>query len=380
MLKRMKKLLALAGLTASLFLPAGITAFAADLGGNCCADLEERVAELEATSAKKGNKKVSVTVYGTVNYGVMWSTLDTGPLNKTAIVSPAHDPSRFGFAGQGKINTETQAGFVFEFEVKSNFVSGALNVLGDPWVQTRKASVWIESKTLGRLTLGKDSQATDGLSEITVANTRVAAPMLRVSPLEYYTIVDPVGISGTRTELVRYDTAAIAGFTGSASWASDKTWDAALRFAKEVGGFQIAAGVGMREQGDGLNLLSLTAPDTRFYLGSASIKHMGSGLFANGAYSTFKGTTLLQGTDQQAWAIQAGIEKNFFGPGATTAFGEFQQIDRQSTDAIKFWGLGLVQSFDAASIDLYANWRSYEANSLSASRDDVFMSGMRIKF
>ena len=37
---------------------------AADLGGDCCADLEERVAELEATTARKGNKKVSVIIYG----------------------------------------------------------------------------------------------------------------------------------------------------------------------------------------------------------------------------------------------------------------------------------------------------------------------------
>ena len=36
----------------------------ADLGGDCCADLEERVAELEATTVRKGNKKVSVTLYG----------------------------------------------------------------------------------------------------------------------------------------------------------------------------------------------------------------------------------------------------------------------------------------------------------------------------
>ncbi len=32
---------------------------AADLGGDCCADLEERIAELEATTARKGNRKVS---------------------------------------------------------------------------------------------------------------------------------------------------------------------------------------------------------------------------------------------------------------------------------------------------------------------------------
>ena len=45
---------------------------AADLGGDCCADLEERVAELEATTARKGNKKVSVQIYGKVNYATMW--------------------------------------------------------------------------------------------------------------------------------------------------------------------------------------------------------------------------------------------------------------------------------------------------------------------
>src|SRR3990172_7287532 len=37
---------------------------ASDLGGDCCADLEERVAELEATTARKGNRKVSLTISG----------------------------------------------------------------------------------------------------------------------------------------------------------------------------------------------------------------------------------------------------------------------------------------------------------------------------
>ena len=44
---------------------------AADLGGDCCADLEERVAELEATTARKGNRKVSLTVSGQVATAVM---------------------------------------------------------------------------------------------------------------------------------------------------------------------------------------------------------------------------------------------------------------------------------------------------------------------
>ena len=60
------------GIHSRLLIAAGVTLFvgalshapaarAADLGGDCCADLEERVAELEATTVRKGNKKVSVT-------------------------------------------------------------------------------------------------------------------------------------------------------------------------------------------------------------------------------------------------------------------------------------------------------------------------------
>ena len=45
---------------------------AADLGGDCCADLEERVADLEATTARKGNRKVSLKIYGQVNRAMMW--------------------------------------------------------------------------------------------------------------------------------------------------------------------------------------------------------------------------------------------------------------------------------------------------------------------
>src|SRR3954452_17826459 len=56
--------LALVGVFASVLSTA--PALAADLGGDCCADLEERIAELEATTARKGNRKVSLTISGYV--------------------------------------------------------------------------------------------------------------------------------------------------------------------------------------------------------------------------------------------------------------------------------------------------------------------------
>src|SRR5688500_11445963 len=53
-------------------------------GGSCCADLEERVAELEATTARKGNRKVSLTISGQVTTQLMaW---DNGIDSDTYIV------------------------------------------------------------------------------------------------------------------------------------------------------------------------------------------------------------------------------------------------------------------------------------------------------
>ena len=57
-----------AGLLAGAYMVTG-KAKAADLGGNCCADLEERIAELEATTARKGNRKVTLTISGEVSKG-----------------------------------------------------------------------------------------------------------------------------------------------------------------------------------------------------------------------------------------------------------------------------------------------------------------------
>ena len=65
----------LSALMAAGLVAGGLTtsgASAADLGGNCCADLEERIAELEATTARKGNRKVSLTVSGWVGQQVTW--------------------------------------------------------------------------------------------------------------------------------------------------------------------------------------------------------------------------------------------------------------------------------------------------------------------
>ena len=73
---------------------------AADLGGDCCSDLEERVAELEATTVRKGNKKVSVTLYGQLNRAVLW--WDDHVESNTYSVDNNYESSRFGLKRFGQ--------------------------------------------------------------------------------------------------------------------------------------------------------------------------------------------------------------------------------------------------------------------------------------
>ena len=78
------------------------SASAADLGGNCCADLEERIAQLEATTARKGNRKVSLTISGWVGEQVMW--WDDGAEQNVYVVGLGSTlASHFKFTGQATI-------------------------------------------------------------------------------------------------------------------------------------------------------------------------------------------------------------------------------------------------------------------------------------
>src|SRR5450432_2753104 len=52
---------------------------AADLGGDCCADLEKRVADLEATTVTKGNRKVSLQISGRMAYTVTYFMDNSSP-------------------------------------------------------------------------------------------------------------------------------------------------------------------------------------------------------------------------------------------------------------------------------------------------------------
>lgn len=444
MFRGMGKKSAVAGfalLAASAF---GGAANAADLGGGCCADLEERVAELEATTARKGNRVVSLEISGQVNQALLaW---DDGVDSDAYVVTPT-GASYFAFKGEGKISDELKAGYFMQmfvwgegqFQVDQS-TDDALGGFTDAITLAHNA-MYIDHAKLGRVWLGHTSGATDFIQSINLAQSvavRGSSGQLyngafvprnaETGAARGYRFNDIYGNAasnapgeGHRYDLVKYESPSIAGFKISAAWGEDNFWDAAIRYAGLWGGrVKAAGGIGYGSFSDatstdnGCTGTATTPAGTTVnvdvdchQLGlSGGLMDVPTGLFVHVAYGIKTDERLEDlGDDGESstFYVQAGIEKNWFGVGPTTLFAEYQTFDAgfnagsansvgpvaaESFDSAEaeIWGLGVVQNFASAATDIYLSFRNISSESTSGgvtTENEDFqevLAGAKIKF
>jgi hypothetical protein len=402
---------------------------AADLGGNCCADLEERVAELEATTARKGNRKVSLTLSGYVSHSVMaW---DDGKLNDVYIGDGGAISSRFRFQGTAKINPSMSAGFLYEFGVNDNalgkMTQGAGgDDLGGAFL-LRDSTVWLRHNGVGMVKIGFGSTATDNLILVDLSNASViASPDVGLFNGSFQVRAggsltgltwgqganSGVSFDTARRNHVLYETPSLAGFTVQAAVGENNFWDVALRYAGEFGGFRMAGGIGhsVDEETPTFGPLSLTAAKLTDTKGSASVMHMNSGLFLSGAagmretdWSASFGGWTATAKDSHFWHLTGGIQKNWLGFGATTLYAEYHQatdmlgyeakkgLNSASTEStLNMLGFGIVQKIDAADMDLFLAYKAFSGDAsykygksgggIDANDFTAVIGGARINF
>jgi predicted porin len=380
---------------AGLLLGAAMTpAKAADLGGGCCADLEERVAELEATTARKGNRVVSLQVYGQVNKALL--IFDDGVDSDAFVVDNDASGSRIGFTGSAKFKPGWSAGYLMELDIQDS-ASDKVTQDNDEGIENEIAIrynyVYIESETLGRISLGQASTATDGVNEVVLGNSLKNSDLHHGSSLEIQGLglqlkEIAANLDGGRDDVVRYDSPSIYGFIVSASWGDNDYADVALRFKKEWNSIRVAAAIGY--QWDSSNDSS---PDDDFETlsGSVSVMHVPTGIY--GAFAA--GNREVEGTEEDAtfWYAQLGIEKKFLPYGSTTIYADYGQYDdfaanlglAESSEATR-WGLGIVQKIDSAAMELYAQatfWDTeadFGEGTVDGEDLTTVMIGSRIKF
>jgi len=396
---------------AGMLLGAAVTpAKAADLGGGCCGDLEERVAELEATTARKGNRVVSLQVYGQVNKGLLiW---DDGVDSDAFIVDNDASGSRVGFTGKATLKPGWSAGYLIELDIQdsaSDKVSQGKNG-DDPDVNNggfggndydqseiviRYNNFYVESERLGRITLGQGSSAADGASEVVLGNS------LRNSDIHHGTgfFLRTTGggttdvrlgdiaqnIDGGRDDLIRYDSPSIYGFILSATWGDNDYADVALRWKKEWNSIRVAAAIAYQwddeRDSETSNFEALN--------GSISVMHVPTGIYAAFAAGEKEFTDAGVG-EASFWYGQLGVEKKWLPYGSTTAYveyGNYEDFNNEGSEAER-WGLGVVQKFDSAALEVYAQAAFWSFDGVvddnlgAVNVEDIstVMIGSRIKF
>lgn len=366
-------------------------ALAADLGGDCCADLEERVATLEATTARKGNRKVSLTISGWVNTGLyIW---DDGTDTDAYVVSDNGTTlgSRITFAGDAKINSDWSAGYDITIEVQSaDPLLGGLNQNNDDSTNFELfySYMYVKSNTLGKLAWGQQSQASDNITVVDLSGTLFSgiAPtfesnsfLLRnqqtgaLTTATWGNAYNCLGIgldcNGVPMNVIRYDSPTISGFTLSGSWGEDDFWDVALRYAGEFGDFKFAAAIAYSENQE----VTAGQQDTETLEGGVSVMHTPTGVFVNFSAGTFDNTA---GQESESYYFKAGIKQRWNSLGATALYGEYGNSDDNSivgfagsSSEITRYGAGLHQWIDAAALQLYAKWDHLELDSNNAVFD-----------
>jgi hypothetical protein len=408
---------------------------AADLGGDCCADLEQRIEELENTSARKGNRKISLTVQGKVAEEVLY--WDDGRESNVYVTGMGTGAASYiSFSGEAKLTKDVSAGFVLYLEaIDSDLFSITQKNPDGPGLYTGVAnapqtffSYWyLKSERLGQLSVGKRQTAdSQGPQTIDASGTIWAAYWQAYNVYAFDVQGDigpgeklvwsqvgscrgngagPADCDSGREEIIRYDSPALAGFVATASWKpKHDSWALALRYLNgHFGDLKVQGLLSYSDSSmDWKNPLNNTfASDDRLSVWQAAtyLEHTPTGLFAFGAWARIsQQVNKMNNPTTDTYYLKVGERLKLTSLGHTIPYGEYLQ----STDGVAIydvdnteggakvidgsgstiWGLGVAQEIDDAAMLVWLRYRHHEVDVPGRTLEDAdtFALGSQISF
>ncbi len=370
-----------------------------ETASDCCADIESRLAELNAIG--KGNRAMSLEISGQVHRALLhWSD---GQERNTYSVDPTSWGSYTDFEGDAELEQGWEAGFLLQLE----YPIGESAELNQDLTTTPAtpvigaANIYLEQEDLGRITIGFQTEAHDHVTESDLSGTdqfsgpatsdwnggfRIVGPSsgkVDADELTWSSIgADNIG-DGDDANAVRYDTPEIQGFQTSVSWAQAGVAALGLRYSYDGKLFGVEAGAAAArynepERSPCIDIDPRSGCTT--IAASISVLHKPSliSLTLAGAQIVDDPSDRfldLPGPDR--WFYGKVSQKwSLFEVGATTFYGEYFRGLRHGKLALEdnlgggpeaadfsatteAFGVGIMQSFDAAELQTYIAWRSY---------------------
>lgn len=256
----------------------------------------------------------------------------------------------------------------------------------------RKAEVWVDSKTYGRLWLGQGSMASDGTAEVDLSGTGVAGysqvsgiaggqlfrtgagALSDISVNDVYENYDGAG----RRLRVRYDSPDFNGLVIGTSVGTRiipepnqvTSWDISAKYNKSLGDFDVSGALAYRNT-------SAPVPGLN---GSFSTLHVPTGI----SLTISAGARAFTSRTGKYLYGKLGHQVDYFGIGHTAFSVDAylgENIDVANSKSVSF-GFQAVQNVDAWSTELYIGIRSYQYdNDISNYQDGTaVLFGSRFRF
>jgi len=344
-------------------------------------------AEAQAKEAKSVAEEAKTTVQAPVE-----KVVTSGQERiKLAISGQVNRAINIAVVGTGTVTDDLTLGSKIEVALAPNESSEVSQVdeeSGD-FTDIRWAEVSLDSKSFGKLSLGKGDTASNNSAEVDLSKTDV---------VQYASIADIAGgllfrqedgdtltnvtvsdafkdLDGlSRKSRVRYDTPTFYGFHLAGSAVSDQRYDASLWWGGQGYGFKAAGAVAYA-------YLNEDNADNQ-YDGSFSILHEATGL----NLTLSAGLKEVDNQDDPTnFYIKAGWLKRFFSFGETALGVDYTRSMNLPTEDDDGYSVGAaaVQQFEDYGTELYLQYRLYSLDrDVEPSVHDIHVGtiGARVKF
>jgi hypothetical protein len=336
-----------------------------------------------------------VVISGQINRSLMY--VDNGIANEWVHADGGTDNSRLRIVVSGTMTESIKVGGLWEANLPLSqaqgstttgvtATSGTVTPAGDAAFGLRKASIKFTHSTLGSLSIGQDTVASNNKPSLDSTSNNNAGMSHGGSVMVYDKTAGAntahtagsqfTSYFGGRKDRVRYDSPDVMGFKLSGSFSDDNFYDAGLTYGATYGDITVAAAAQFGH-------LSGPAP-SESYGGGIAAKHT-SGLSAGFHMGQENGVSEST-VEGESWGMEVGYTTTAMNDlGSTSISVIYTEADETLTNNLEAENIGVhVAQNVPGGVTVYAAYEvaSFDDLDASTSLDDVtvFLIGTRLKF